>query len=88
MQGILKTFFIDYFPWVGKYKRWFIAAYHTFAPLKSSYSQSGEDVLLYKLLGDLTNKSDIDYVDVGANHPSDISNTYLLHRKGFRGVAY
>jgi FkbM family methyltransferase len=26
------------------------------------------------------------YVDIGANHPTDISNTYLLYRRGQRGL--
>jgi FkbM family methyltransferase len=32
------------------------------------------------------NLSEAIYVDVGANHPSRISNTYLLYREGLRGV--
>jgi len=46
------------------------------------YSQSGEDVLLEKLL-----KSKIGfYVDVGAHHPQRFSNTFLFYKRGWRGI--
>ncbi len=46
------------------------------------YSQSGEDILVGKLL----NKSNGFYVDVGAFHPKHYSNTYLLYKKGWSGI--
>jgi len=49
-----------------------------------SYSQFGEDVLL-KILFD--QKRPGFYVDVGAFHPIYLSNTYALHRQGWRGLA-
>jgi FkbM family methyltransferase len=50
--------------------------------LKISYSQFGEDLILSSLLTSPTGL----YVDVGAYHPVQISNTYLLYRRGWRGL--
>ena len=50
---------------------------------KRSYSQWGEDIVLQKIFTALKNGF---YVDVGAYHPFHYSNTYLLYKKGWRGV--
>lgn len=50
--------------------------------LRFSLSQFGEDLVL---LNYLTEKEGF-YVDVGAHHPVQFSNTCLLHRRGWRGV--
>lgn len=42
------------------------------------YSQNGEDVLISCYLGD---RESISYVDIGANQPKRLSNTYLLSKK-------
>lgn len=49
-----------------------------------SWSQHGEDEQLVKDLKDLIN--DGYYVDVGANLPASLSNTYRLYCMGMRGV--
>ena len=47
-----------------------------------SYGATGEDVLINKIF-----KGKIGfYVDVGALHPINGSNTYLLHKKGWSGI--
>jgi FkbM family methyltransferase len=48
------------------------------------FSQHGEDVAICELLKD--HLSNGFYVDVGANHPSKLSNTYKLYTLGMRGV--
>jgi FkbM family methyltransferase len=50
---------------------------------KNVFSQHGEDqfILTY-----FNNKKNGLYIDVGANHPFKISNTYLLYRNGWTGV--
>lgn len=48
-----------------------------------SYSQEGEDLLLQQLLD--TSKPGF-YVDIGAHHPTRISNTHALYLKGWRGI--
>jgi FkbM family methyltransferase len=57
----------------------------TLLPVRPSYSQHGEDVWLLEQVRDLP-RDRYRYVDVGANHPSRISNTYLLYRHGFSGL--
>ena len=73
-------------------KRFVPTRYHYFlSNLKNSllngyshihYSQFGEDIYVTKMFP----KKDGIYVDVGAHHPKRYSNTYLLHKKGWRGV--
>jgi len=48
----------------------------------SSYSQSGEDIVVRSLF---RGKKNGIYVDVGAYHPILYSNTYGLYRHGWRG---
>jgi FkbM family methyltransferase len=52
-----------------------------------SFSQRGEDLIavdwLYKLGQPI---SKFRYLDIGANHPRFLSNTYLLYTMGVRGV--
>lgn len=55
--------------------------------LKKSYAQSGEDsIILYifAMLGINIQKST--YLDLGANHAKELSNTFMLYEKGMRGV--
>jgi FkbM family methyltransferase len=59
-------------------KIWFIRALR-----KNVFSQHGEDQFL---LTYFNNKKNGLYIDVGANHPFKISNTYLLYRNGWSGV--
>jgi FkbM family methyltransferase len=82
----LKATIAKNFPFLGKYKRFLKALKDTMSS-KKAYAQHGEDVFFE----DYINKNKIDvskfeYIDVGANHPTDISNTYLLYRKGMRGI--
>jgi FkbM family methyltransferase len=51
---------------------------------KTSYSLEGEDLILASLLRDV---HDGTYIDVGANHPTYVSNTYRLYQMGWRGLA-
>lgn len=48
-----------------------------------SYSQEGEDLLLRRIFEHQKNGF---YVDVGAHHPFRFSNTYLLYKRGWRGI--
>jgi FkbM family methyltransferase len=49
---------------------------------RGSYAQHGEDRFLLQYFGRHIGT----YIDVGANHPFVISNTYLLYRHGWRGL--
>ena len=51
--------------------------------LLGSYSQYGEDLILSKLLKIKKNGF---YLDIGANHPKELSNTAYFYNRGFTGV--
>jgi FkbM family methyltransferase len=56
-----------------------------FPGLRRSYSQSGEDIII----SDLFHRLKIDkpsYLDIGANEPIALSNTYRLYTRGCTGV--
>ena len=50
---------------------------------KNSYSQNGEDLILIDYFNENPNGF---YVDIGCHHPFRFSNTYLLYKKGWRGL--
>jgi FkbM family methyltransferase len=50
-----------------------------------SYSQCGEDLIVSFIFMWLKIK-EVTYLDIGAHHPTWLSNTYLFYRNGFRGV--
>lgn len=52
---------------------------------KSSYSQSGED-LIVKYIFDNLNISNPSYIDIGAHHPFFLSNTALFYQNGSIGI--
>lgn len=52
--------------------------------LHSAFGQFGEDVILSSLLD--KDRTDGFYVDVGAFHPIQYSNTYRFYTKGWRGI--
>jgi FkbM family methyltransferase len=51
-----------------------------------SFSQQGEDIVLYHVLHELLKIETPSYMDVGAAFPVDGNNTYLLYTTGARGV--
>lgn len=53
---------------------------------KPSYAQCGEDLLLSFLLSGLLGIRRPTYLDIGANEPTRLSNTYYFYRGGCRGV--
>jgi FkbM family methyltransferase len=50
----------------------------------NSYSQYGDDLVIDALLG--CKKNGV-YIDVGANDPVELSNTYRFYKRGWRGIA-
>lgn len=52
---------------------------------KTSYSQSGED-LIVKFIFDALGIINPSYLDIGAHHPFYLSNTALLYELGSRGI--
>ena len=43
----------------------------------------GEDLIIYEKLKDIDNGF---YVDAGCYHPLHLNNTFLLYKKGWRGI--
>lgn len=84
-MSAIKEFIVENLSFLGKYKRWYVAFKDTKGSVRKSYSQYGEDVDILQWLKDY-DLQDAIYVDVGANHPTDISNTFLLYQHGMRGV--
>lgn len=50
-----------------------------------SFSQFGEDLIIIRFLRKLDSRKGI-YIDCGAFDPITISNTLLLHKKGYKGI--
>ena len=50
---------------------------------KFYYSFSGVDVIIKNIFRDVNNGF---YIDVGCQHPIKNNNTYLLHKKGWKGI--
>ena len=48
-----------------------------------SYSQDGEDLILWSFLKYRKNGY---YIDIGAHHPKRLSNTYKFYKNGWRGI--
>ncbi len=72
-------------PFLVAAKRFACACWDSWTPSRRSYSQHGEDILVLSELHGW-NPRDAIYVDVGANHPTCISNTYFLYRRGWHGI--
>jgi len=53
---------------------------------RQSFSQQGEDIVLYHLLHDWMKIESPTYLDIGAADPIQSSNTYLLYCTSSRGV--
>lgn len=48
-----------------------------------SFAQHGEDRLVWEYFG---RKTDGFFIEVGANHPTELSQTWLLEQRGWRGL--
>lgn len=73
------------FPSALYFKGWLVAWCDHFSSLKESYSQAGEDRIVDAVLAETSLDNHI-FVDVGANHPTRLSNTYRLYRGGMHGI--
>lgn len=56
-------------------------------PYVESYAQTGEDVITYFIFKNILQKPTFTYFDIGAHHPTYLSNTYLFYKAGMRGVS-
>lgn len=53
--------------------------------VKKSYSQSGEDLIIQFIL-EVLRKNNPSYIDIGANHPIELNNTFRYYELGCRGI--
>jgi FkbM family methyltransferase len=84
---MIRKYLLKYFPWLRRIKMFYLVLlsnYQMFQPQKS-YSQTGEDLLIKNILSNL-GVTKPNYLDIGAYHPTFISNTYLFYKLGGRGV--
>jgi hypothetical protein len=51
--------------------------------VKKSYSISNVDLIIDRMFSNLDNGI---YIDVGCNHPIKFNNTYLLYKRGWKGI--
>jgi len=58
--------------------------YFVFRPTKS-YSQHGEDITVLRYFNYHGPAKGV-YLDIGCFHPRHDSNTYLLYKRGWRGI--
>lgn len=49
-------------------------------------SQAGEDMVVEFLFKNKIRNKDFRYLDIGANHPKDLNNTYRFYKQGCHGV--
>jgi len=54
--------------------------------MKKSYSQAGQDKFVYALLKNKNQKECV-YLELGANRPIKINNTYNLELLGWKGLS-
>ena len=75
----------DYLRKINSFFKYYFYFFKNYRLIKNStnFSQEGEDKFLLEFFKDRNNGF---YVDVGAFHPYRINNTYLLYKKGFRGI--
>ena len=66
-----------------KYIYFFVNKIISIFTYKKSYSQGSMDLILNHIF---KNKNDGFYIDVGCQHPIKNNNTYLLFKKGWKGV--
>ena len=78
----VKLFFMK-LPVISKLKKLLIGSFFPF--VRRSYSQSGEDIIISDLFHRLQ-ISNPTYLDIGANEPVSLNNTYRLYTRGSKGV--
>ncbi len=68
---------------ISNYLNYFKCKLFGFMGCQETYSQTGEDLILNVLF---KGKNDGFYVDIGANDPKKINNTFLFYQRGWSGV--
>ena len=50
---------------------------------KKSYSISSVDLIIDRMFSNIKKGT---FIDIGCNHPIKFNNTYLLYKRGWRGI--
>jgi FkbM family methyltransferase len=53
---------------------------------KKTFSQCGEDIIIKFIFDNIIKIPQPTYIDIGANHPFDLNNTYLFYLNGSSGL--
>lgn len=72
--------------WLLRVKAFLVSLRLSSVPSRRSYSQHGEDVIVSNIRHKQGRSSTGFYIDIGANEPCRLSNTYLFYRQGWRGI--
>lgn len=80
----MKKLLVKYVPFLSHSLQYIKAFLDLIRPVRF-YSQYKEDERIVEILRGL-DYSDGIYIDVGANHPTVLSNTYHFYRKGYKGI--
>lgn len=54
--------------------------------VKLSYSQCGEDLIVSFIFKNIIQLDKPSFIDIGANHPFSLNNTFLFYSSGSRGI--
>lgn len=79
-QNLMKEIFEKY---LWKFLRKTDNAYHRMNP---SWAQQGEDLVIDFIFKNYLNIQNPTWLDIGTNHPSSLSNTYMFYKRGCMGV--
>jgi FkbM family methyltransferase len=53
---------------------------------KDSFSQCGEDLIIHYIFQNILKRTKPTYLDIGAHHPFNLSNTALFYSNGCKGI--
>jgi hypothetical protein len=86
--SMIKAWLVRSLPILSQAKAVAQAWWQRLAPRRASYSQGSEDAIVVQLCKGTLPAGP--YVDIGANHPTRLSNTYLFYRffGEFRGTVW
>lgn len=85
LNRIFRKIIVLKFSFLISIKRYFVVYKDTIRSTRKTYSQFGEDLIVKEVISNIPPTKGI-YIEIGANQPTQISNTYLFYRLGFHGI--
>src|SRR5271165_6778360 len=80
-QDLIRFVFNRYYHW--RFEQMMAGTFPGSAGARTYFSQCGEDRIAARILSDVERGT---YVDVGANDPINMSNTYHFYKRGWSGI--